>query len=306
MSKLYDSVKDTIDSLPTWSKAILGVAAVGGSVVVVFKYFKKERKGPYKTDFKPGVVYVYQYPRTTVIPNISPYALKLETWLRLADITYENVDPMPFFLRSKEGTVPFVEYNGIEYDDSSFIIRDLTKILKKESVNASLTPEQKAISRAYEQMIDTSTFWSYGYIRVKDHLDKLLTEEFMGTKIPFLVRLFLSPSTIRRMYSKRMMAHGIGRHPPEEIIGIGLDDIRSISAYLGTKQFLHGDTPTQVDAVLFGYLAQILYIPLESPHKKLINTECKNLVRYLDRIKARVWPDWDEICKTRAMNTWKK
>lgn len=44
---------------------------------------------PLKTDFKKDVVYVYQFPRSLVIPSLSPYCLKLETWLRLADINYE-------------------------------------------------------------------------------------------------------------------------------------------------------------------------------------------------------------------------
>lgn len=60
--------------------------------------------------------------------------------------------------RSKEGTLPFVELNGVEYDDSTFIIRDLTKIFKKESIDGSLSAEQKAVTRAFEQMMDTSTF----------------------------------------------------------------------------------------------------------------------------------------------------
>jgi len=134
----------------------------------------------------------------------------------------------------------------------------------------------------------------------------LMTEKYMGFKFPWYIRILFSPGMIKRQVSKRMRAHGIGRHPPEEIIGIGLDDLRSISTYLSSKQFLHGDTPTQVDAVLFAHLAQIVYIPLESPHQKLINGECRNLLRYCDRIKTRFWPDWDEICKPRALNTSKK
>jgi len=38
-----------------------------------------------------------------------------------------------------------------------------------------------------------------------------------------------------------------------------------IFRYLGNKKFLHGDTPTTIDCVIFGHLAQFLYIPMEFP-----------------------------------------
>jgi len=308
MASFSDTIKDNFNSLPTWGRVVVGIAAVGGSTYFLFQIAKKikgPRKSPYKTDYKPGVVYVYQFQRTAAIPSFSPFALKLETWLRMANVAYENVET-PFWLRSKEGMLPFVELNGVEYDDSTFIIRDLTKIFKKESMDASLSTEQKAISRAYEQMIDASTFVSFAYIRYTEHMETMLTEKFMGVKIPLMFRLLYPPWYMKRQAKERLRAHGIGRHPREEIIGIGLDDLRSISTYLGSKQYFHGETPTRVDAFLFGYLAQIIYVLLDSPHQKLMNTECRNLARYCDRIKAKYWPDWDDICKTRALNTWKK
>ncbi|MPC15148.1 Failed axon connections [Portunus trituberculatus] len=54
---------------------------------------KKEPAAPkpavHKLDFNKDVVYLYQFTRTPVLPSLSPYCLKVETWLRIADLKYE-------------------------------------------------------------------------------------------------------------------------------------------------------------------------------------------------------------------------
>lgn len=43
----------------------------------------------FKQDFVKDVVYLYQFARTTSLPSLSPYVLKVETWLRLTGLKYE-------------------------------------------------------------------------------------------------------------------------------------------------------------------------------------------------------------------------
>lgn len=43
----------------------------------------------HKKDFEKDVVYVYQFNRSPTVPSVSPYCLKLETWLKLQQIKYE-------------------------------------------------------------------------------------------------------------------------------------------------------------------------------------------------------------------------
>jgi hypothetical protein len=57
---------------------------------------EKEPKEPappkptvHKVDYQEGVVYLYQFTRTPVIPSCSPFCLKVETWLRINQIKYE-------------------------------------------------------------------------------------------------------------------------------------------------------------------------------------------------------------------------
>lgn len=43
----------------------------------------------HKLDYEKDVIYLYQFTRTPVLPSLSPYCLKVETWLRLAGLKYE-------------------------------------------------------------------------------------------------------------------------------------------------------------------------------------------------------------------------
>lgn len=49
----------------------------------------------HKANFEKDIVYLYQFSRTPLLPSLSPYCLKVETWLRLAGLKYEvsAIDP---------------------------------------------------------------------------------------------------------------------------------------------------------------------------------------------------------------------
>lgn len=48
----------------------------------------------HKADFEKDIIYLYQFSRTPFLPSISPYCLKVETWLRLAGLKYEVSAPI--------------------------------------------------------------------------------------------------------------------------------------------------------------------------------------------------------------------
>uniref|UniRef100_A0A2S2PCF0 Thioredoxin-like fold domain-containing protein n=1 Tax=Schizaphis graminum TaxID=13262 RepID=A0A2S2PCF0_SCHGA len=110
-----------------------------------------------KQNFDKDVVYLYQFSRTPVIPSMSPYCLKVETWLRLAGLKYENVDHKMKH-RSKKGQLPFIELNGEEIADSTLIIKELSQKFGKD-IDASLSQDQRNISHAMISMIENKLVW---------------------------------------------------------------------------------------------------------------------------------------------------
>lgn len=110
--------------------------------------------------------------------------------------------------------------------------------------------------------------------------------------------LIMLPYTMRF----RMYLQGIARHSDADMANFSFDDLKAISRILGTKNFiLTDDKPTSIDCTLFGHLAQFLYVPLEFPQKEFIRKECPNLAQFVDRVKDKLWPDWEEMCDPKCM-----
>ena len=60
----------------------------------------------------------------------------------------------------------------------------------------------------------------------------------------------------------------MGRHENEVIWDFARQDLKAISVLLGANDYmLGGPAPTTVDCMLFGHLAQFLYIDIGFPQK---------------------------------------
>jgi hypothetical protein len=64
------------------------------------------------------------------VRSISPFSIKLETWLRLTEIPYENIYNAKM---SKKGQIPYIELNGEHIPDSNLSIELLKKHFKESN-----------------------------------------------------------------------------------------------------------------------------------------------------------------------------
>lgn len=275
---------------------------------------KKEKKPPappkptvHKPDFEKDVVYLFQFSRTPVVPSISPFCLKMETFLRVAGIKYENVDHR-MKLRSKKGQLPFVELNGEEISDSSFIVKELSTKFDKD-LDAALTPEQKTLSHAMISMIENHLHWVVGWWRSKVPSRmlagyKLDLQRMFQTKLPAALLNFGFKLRMKSK-SKAVKAVGLGVHKPEEIEEMGKNDLKVLSDQLQDKPFFFGDEPTLLDIVAFANVAQLVFLDKEvdCPLRTYVEENHTNLVGHANRIKERFYPDWEEMCQTLELNT---
>ncbi|CAG2230122.1 Failed axon connections homolog [Mytilus edulis] len=267
------------------SDEVLFLAKASGTVlissVVLYVAWKKIRCKSPKKDHPRDTVILHQFDRGPYAPSMTPYAIKVETYLRMAKIPYKNEHG---FTPSKKGKWPWIEYNGEEIADSEFCIEYLNDKLGID-LDKDFTVKERGIARAFQKMLEENTYWAFV-------LDRWVYDENWTSckvmKIPSLTGYF-----IRRQMKKMAFAHGMGRHNPNEVYHIMELDFKALSNFLGNKKFLLGDKPCQADCSVFGLLSNAYWqsfgTPVESTIKKY-----KNLCDYCERMKETFWPDWDE------------
>ena len=196
--ELQSPIKTVSTRRITWTR-LLVVGTIGAAAIYAYRRWRQHQarhaqRAPYIKDAERGlsifslffncysiysfdrlldVVYLFAFPRTYVWPNMSPYTMKLETWLRMADINYRYVEGLPLSHRSSEGTLPYVCLNGQEIDDSAHIIDVLPELLGRESTEAHLSAEQRTLVRALETLIQMSLNYCTAHFRYQ-HIDEVL------------------------------------------------------------------------------------------------------------------------------------
>lgn len=258
----------------------------------------------HKVDYEKDVVYLYQFSRFPTLPSASPFCLKVETWLRMAGIKYENVDHKLKY-KSKKGQLPFVELNGQEVADSDIIIQELSGHFKHD-LDTDLTADQRNVSHAFISMLNNHTSWVMRWWRYSHPGQFLKTAQVdvkraLNSKLPKGLLHFIFKMSLKSNV-KRAVSHGLGRHTMEEIIQFGKNDLKALSQHLAQKKFFFGDEPHLLDCVAFAHLCQFVYVPF-GDLKEFMDAECSNLVSFVTLVKERYWQDWDEMCSTLDLNT---
>jgi glutathione S-transferase len=212
----------------------------------------------------------------------SPYCLKVETYLRLAKIPFEKRASLAAFLRAPRKKLPYIIDDAEVIADSELIIEHLRK---KYDIwlDDWLTLEQRAIAHTVRRMLEEGSYWVGAFERWMDPAVWAKYKPAVLGVIPEPVRS-AAGIIIRRDYKRRFYGQGISRYSRAEIKRLGKLDIEAVATLLAEKSYFLGNKPASIDAVIFGFLGNGYYAPLETETKKSIARH-PNLTAYLDRIR---------------------
>lgn len=242
------------------------------------------------------IVYKFGYPADLGSPDISPFVIKLETWLRLSGIPYEGRTGgrrvMP------KAKLPVAKIDGRLISDSSAIVAYLQAQDARALCDAHLTPAQQAQSVALQALLEDRLYWVAFYLRwcVPANVEryKPLLLDYALRTVPAWqhpVVKWLSTPIVRgvaRRMRQQAWAQGVGRHGLDEVVAQGLQGWQAVATLLGDQPYLFGDQPSTVDATLFAWIHTQIRHPFPSPVQDFVMAQ-PNLMAYHDRLWARHW-----------------
>jgi glutathione S-transferase len=225
---------------------------------------------------------LHQFPTPRGWPNLSPFCMKVETWLKLAGLDYTIVtQPFP---NGPNGKLPVVKVDGETICDSHTIIERLSAQYGKD-LDAGLDAKQRAAARAFERLINEHLYWSLVYFRWLDDAGWAQTQRLLLAKIPAPMRKLVRPF-VQRGIRAQLQGHGLGRHGPDEIVRRAAQDVQALADWLGDAPYFMGAEPTAIDASVYAFVANLHSAPIITPLKAVVAAQ-PNLVAYCARMQAR-------------------
>lgn len=233
------------------------------------------------------MITLYQFPGVWGLPNASPFCLKVETYLRMAEIPYEIrfvMDPR----KSPKGKLPFIKIDDKTIPDSELII-DYLKGKFGDSLDRNLDKEQKALSVLLDNTFSERLYWIMLYMRWQDENGWAHLRGPFFEKLPTFAKLFV-PNAVRKSMKKALHIQGMGRHSYDEVLQMGYKTLDAIATVLAGKKYFHGNELTSIDATAFGFLANIVWLPYDDALKMHLH-KYKNILIFCDKMWSTFYPE---------------
>lgn len=227
---------------------------------------------------------LFQFPALACFPNFSPFCVKLETYLKLAEIPYEKVYTSNTSRNTKR-LMPYVEVDGQIRGDSTLIIDWLIQMHgDRADIDSWLTQEQKAVSRAFISMVEDHITPFGVYYRWVDAIGWPQFYNLVFARAPKLIKWLFSRIIAKRV-KLRLNLQGVGRFTEDEMMHLMAKDFTALSTYLANKPFFFGDKPSLLDISVFSIFGNLIKVPIETSLKELaLKSQFANLQAHTQRM----------------------
>ena len=231
------------------------------------------------------MITLHQFPAGFDVPNISPFCLKVETYLRMTGLEYKvrsTFNPR----KAPKAKLPYIELDGEKIADSEIIVRELSKRLGAD-MDSQLTAAERGRALCITRTCDEHLVSLMVYFRwLDDEGWQQVKPAFFG-RMPLPLRR-LVPGIVQKALRKNFYGQGLGRHSRDELLQFAAEDLQALNDLLGEADYFGGTQPCSADASAYGVLANLILSSLETPVNRLAR-EHPALVRYCERVRERYW-----------------
>jgi len=231
------------------------------------------------------VITLHQFMPVWGLPNASSFCLKVETYLRMAGLPYQTAvvfNPA----KAPKGKLPYITDGVRTVADSGFILEYL-KTTYGDSLDAHLGAAERAQALALQRLLEEHLYWCAVYDRwAMDENWARVKPAFFGALPPGVRDLVAWLA--RRGQLQALHGQGTGRHTAAEVYALGNADLTALSDALADRPYFLGEQPTSLDAAAYALLANLLWVPIDSPltrHARALG----NLGAYAERMKRRYY-----------------
>lgn len=232
------------------------------------------------------MITLYGFAQRFNVVDASPFVVKVDLFLRMANIPYQVEHGVKYLKVAPKGKLPFIEDAGEKIADSAVILDYLTTKYQV-TLDNELTDEQKAQAHFITQSLDEGLYWCLVHSRWSiDESWPFVKDAFFGT-LPAPIS-WIVPNMVRKSVIKNLHGQGIGRHSQSEILAKADQTLVSLSAMLADNDYIFGDKPTSLDATLYAHLCEFISTKYDSGYESDLMKKAKsypNLVNYCQRIE---------------------
>ncbi|WP_424981069.1 glutathione S-transferase family protein [Maritalea sp. S77] len=233
----------------------------------------------------------FQPPVAPGTPCLSPFCAKLDMLLQLSELDFErHVEGDP-----REGPkqkVPFIEENGERLGDSNFIAQHLRDKHGFDSLH-HLSATHRAIGQMIISTVEEKLYWVLVHGRWHKPENATIMKSIFFGHIPDEAMREEIGNGAEQMIKNTLYGQGTGRHTDEEVFEIGRQIIDDLSTLLGDSPCFYSETPTIIDACVFGSLVNFAHGPVHSSIADHLKSK-PNLVRYMDQLTQQYFPNLEK------------
>jgi len=231
------------------------------------------------------MIKLYKFKGAWGIPDISPFCVKVETYLRMIGMPFECV--VSDARKGPRQKLPFIDEAGTVVDDSRDII-DHFEAKIKNPLDQGMSAEDRALSVAYRALLESEAYFYAVHLRWQlDDGWKVYKPVLLDYGVAIGIPRFIAPlvlGAIRRDVIKSIWGQGAGRYSQAQVEARLCENLSSVSSQLGEGPYFLGAEPRTIDATVLAFLWLLLDSPFESP-VRAHGQKLDNLVRYCNHMR---------------------